>query len=359
MAGGLVIPAGLILLLFTIILQVEAVEEYRKKECNLYQGRWVHDSSYPLYNASNCEFITNGFNCQANRRPDTTYLRYHWKPDSCQLPRFNGKRFLLRMRGKRIMFVGDSIGQNQLHSLVCMLKTAVPGVEYTYERTGDLSTFTFPKYNVTVMQSWNVFLVDMVDDKNGSTVLKLNSIRNGGKLWKGMDTLIFNTWHHWSDTGTKQPWNLIQEGRAFYKDMDRMVAYKKALVTWATWIKRNIDPTQTRVFLQGVSPDHGNITSGNSSGKTCDGEIVPELNNLNYPRRYHPAEIVAEEVIKTLEVPVHLLNITSLSQARKDGHPSAYLHNIQHQHPDCTHWCLPGVPDTWNQLLYASLIDNL
>jgi hypothetical protein len=22
---------------------------------------------------------------------------------------------------------------------------------------------------------------------------------------------------------------------------------------------------------------------------------------------------------------------------------------------DCVHWCLPGVPDTWNELLYALL----
>ncbi|MCE7766848.1 hypothetical protein GQL56_29935, partial [Pseudomonas putida] len=22
---------------------------------------------------------------------------------------------------------------------------------------------------------------------------------------------------------------------------------------------------------------------------------------------------------------------------------------------DCTHWCLPGLPDTWNQLFYTAL----
>lgn len=38
--------------------------------------------------------------------------------------------------------------------------------------------------------------------------------------------------------------------------MDRLVAYEKALTTWARWIDTNIDPTKTKVFFQGVSPDH-------------------------------------------------------------------------------------------------------
>lgn len=51
--------------------------------------------------------------------------------------------------------------------------------------------------------------------------------------------------------------------------------------------------------------------------------------------------------------PVYLLDITTLSQLRKDAHPSAY--SGDHSGVDCSHWCLPGLPDTWNQLLYAAL----
>lgn len=38
--------------------------------------------------------------------------------------------------------------------------------------------------------------------------------------------------------------------------MDRLVAYEKALTTWARWIDKNVDQTKTKVFFQGVSPDH-------------------------------------------------------------------------------------------------------
>lgn len=40
------------------------------------------------------------------------------------------------------------------------------------------------------------------------------------------------------------------------KDMDRLVAYEKALNTWAKWVQTDVDSTKTKVIFQGVSPDH-------------------------------------------------------------------------------------------------------
>lgn len=85
----------------------------------------------------------------------------------------------------------------------------------------------------------------------------------------------------------------------------------------------------------------------------CVGEELPVF-GPNYPGGPHPAELVLERVLGSMSKPVHLLNITPLSQLRKDGHPSIYGLG-GHRFSDCTHWCLPGVPDTWNELLYAAL----
>lgn len=43
--------------------------------------------------------------------------------------RFDGKDFLRRMKGKKIMFVGDSVSENHFQSLVCLLSQAEPSFE--------------------------------------------------------------------------------------------------------------------------------------------------------------------------------------------------------------------------------------
>lgn len=88
-------------LLFLILLlqqaradhQVYNVSGLRSRKqvssCNLFQGKWVFDASYPFYDASNCPFIDPEFDCQKYGRPDKQYLKYSWKPDSCDLPRYS------------------------------------------------------------------------------------------------------------------------------------------------------------------------------------------------------------------------------------------------------------------------------
>ncbi|KHN11944.1 hypothetical protein glysoja_019917 [Glycine soja] len=235
-----------------------------------------------------------------------------------------------------------------------MLHTAVPLAKYTSVRTGGLSTFIFPSYDVKVMFSRNAFLVDIASESIGR-VLKLDSIE-AGKIWKGNHILIFDSWHWWLHIGRKQPWDFIQEGNRTFKDMNRLVAYEKGLKTWAKWVEDNVDPNKTRVFFQGVSPDHLNGAKWGEPRASCEEQKVP-VDGFKYPGGSHPAELVLQKVLGAMSKRVNLLNITTLSQMRKDGHPSVYGYG-GHRDMDCSHWCLPGVPDTWNLLLYAALIQN-
>ena len=66
-------------------------------------------------------------------------------------------------------------------------------------------------------------------------------------------------------------------------------------------------------------------------------------------------------IIKQIKTPVKFLNITTLSDYRIDGHPSIYgrRKGSPLKGEDCSHWCLPGVPDVWNQILYVHLQSNI
>ncbi|KAH9323957.1 hypothetical protein KI387_018596, partial [Taxus chinensis] len=98
----------------------------RVAECDIFDGKWAVDNSYPLYRTRSCLFIDDAFDCEGNDKKYLGYMKWRWQPRDRNLPRFNATNMLEQLRGKRLVFVGDSINRNQWESMLCLLCDTVP-----------------------------------------------------------------------------------------------------------------------------------------------------------------------------------------------------------------------------------------
>ncbi|KAF8387793.1 hypothetical protein HHK36_026449 [Tetracentron sinense] len=336
--------------------------------CDVFNGHWVIDNSDPVYQPGSCPYIDDAFNCFKNGRQDSDYLRLRWQPNGCRIPRFDGKKMLEILRGKRLVFVGDSLNRNMWESLVCALRDSLKNKKSVFEvsgrhefRTQGFYSFRFKDYNCSIEFLRSPFLVQewKNSDLNGTRkeTLRLDLIQ-GFTKYQDANILIFNTGHWWTHQKISRGMDYFQEGNHVYGKLDVTKAYTKALHTWAQWIDANIDTNRTRVFFRGYSASHFRGGQWNSGGN-CHGETQPITNDTYLAPDPWMANIL-ESVIANMKTPVFYLNITRMTDYRKDGHPSIFREPETQRKPgmfqDCSHWCLPGVPDAWNEILYATLL---
>lgn len=343
------------------------------KNCDFFDGEWVLDDSYPLYKPGSCLLIDEQFNCHLNGRPDKNYEKFRWKPKRCDLPRLDGGRMLDLLKGKRLVFVGDSLNRNMWESLVCILRNSVKDQSKVFEAHGRqvfrgeaAYSFIFKDYNFTVEFFVSPFLVREweMPDKNGKTkeTLRLDLVGKSSDQYKEADIIVFNTGHWWTHDKTARGKDYYQEGSHVYEELNVLEAFRKAITTWARWVDKNINPMKSIVFFRGYSESHFSGGQWNSGGQ-CDSEIEP-IKNETFLRRYPAKMVVLEKVLRGMKTHVTYLNITKMTDFRKDGHPSIYrkqkLTEEERRSPlrfqDCSHWCLPGVPDAWNEILFAELL---
>ncbi|XVF45769.1 hypothetical protein PTKIN_Ptkin02bG0232900 [Pterospermum kingtungense] len=83
----------------------------------------------------------------------------------------------------------------------------------------------------------------------------------------------------------------------------------------------------------------------------CNNGVNKEARKLNH---------LIKEALQGTDI--QLLDLTHLSEFRADAHPAIWLGkkdaaSIWGQ--DCMHWCLPGVPDTWVDILVQLILSSL
>ncbi|PKA56200.1 hypothetical protein AXF42_Ash011129 [Apostasia shenzhenica] len=347
------------------------------EECNIEKGMWVYNTSAELYYTDvSCPYLDKQVACSMNGRPDSDYLNWEWQLDECFLPRFNATALLEKLRGKRLMFVGDSLQRQQWQSLVCMVESHIPTEKKLMNRSRSLSVFKMElqDYNATIEFNWAPFLIESNSDDPIITdttkrVLRVDSIANHAKYWVGVDILIFNSYVWWMNGHRiKSLWGSFGNGEEGYEELEAVVAYRLAMKSWANWVDSNLNQSSTRVFFTTASPTHMRSADWKrEKGLRCYNETRPVTKRGHWGSGSDKRMMeVVSSIVQKMKVPVTFINITQLSEYRKEAHASVYTKPLEEalsenqegkpqRHVDCIHWCLPGVPDTWNQIFYAYL----
>ncbi|KAF8012793.1 hypothetical protein BT93_I0829 [Corymbia citriodora subsp. variegata] len=346
------------------------------RRCDVFRGKWVPYPNGAYYTNVTCPLIIDQHNCLKFGRPDTEFLNWRWKPDECELPRFHAGQFLEMARGKSLAFVGDSVGRNQMQSLLCLLAKVEFPEDISHEYSIDTTYFKrwyFPGHEFTVATFWAPYLVKSRDaDLGGHT---FNSI---------MSIYLDKPEPSWATEITNFDFVVISAGQWFFRplmfyekgeivgccscegsknnitDLTRFYGYRMAFRTaFRELLSQKAYKGMT--FLRTFSPAHfenGKWNTGGSCARTrpfTSGEANLEGDDLEfYLTQVEEFRAAQREGIKR-GLTFRLLDTTEAMIQRPDGHPNHFggrllLKNVTMA--DCVHWCVPGAIDLWNEFLF-------
>ncbi|KAI5679722.1 hypothetical protein M9H77_00949 [Catharanthus roseus] len=342
------------------------------KACNYAKGGWVADSRRPLYSGLGCkQWLSDMWACRLTQRTNFSYEGYRWQPQSCEMPEFKRIDFLKRMQDKTLAFIGDSLGRQQFQSLMCMASGGEerPEVENVGWKYGlvkprgavrpDGWAYRFPQTNTTILYYWSASLCDIqpINITDPATEYAMHLDRPPAFLSRFLDqfdVVVLNTGHHWNRGKLRgNHWVMYVNGTP---NEDRKLAEmgnaKNYTINSITrWLDSKIDSRPgLKVFFRTISPRHFSNGDWNTGG-SCD-NTIPMSRGSIISQDESNDPVIADAVKGTK---VSLLDITALSELRDEAHISRYSRSASQGINDCLHWCLPGIPDTWNEILCAQI----
>ncbi|KAJ4842134.1 Protein trichome birefringence-like 14 [Turnera subulata] len=349
-----------------------AEKEERDGECNYAKGKWVSDSRRPLYSGFQCkQWLSEMWACRMTQRTDFSYEGYRWQPRNCNMTEFEPSAFLKRMQDKTIAFIGDSLGRQQFQSMMCM----ATGGEWRVD-VGDVGkefglvkargairpdgwAYRFAETNTTILYYWSASLADLeplnVTDKATDVAMHLDRAPAFMRRYLDQfDVLVLNTGHHWNRGKINaNHWVMYVDGKPVKdrKLLDIGNAKNFTIHSIVRWLDSQL-PSHPRlkVFFRTISPRHFRNGDWNTGGN-CD-NTTPLTGGSEVSQDESSDPVIAAAVKGTR---VTLLDITAISDLRDEGHISRYSVKATPGVNDCLHWCLPGIPDTWNELLAAQV----
>ncbi|KAK3193827.1 hypothetical protein Dsin_025137 [Dipteronia sinensis] len=269
--------------------------------CDIFDGNWIWDDSYLLYQSTGCSLMDNGFRCL------DFYTKWRWQPKDCNFCPASG------------------VPNNDSNSIY-----EVNGSPISKHR--GFLVFMFKEYNCTVEYYRAPYLVlqsrsPAIAPKEVKMTLRVDKLR-----------LLLSRRQECEHEYERA--NCIQKdwiGREVYLLLPRnffFLAYiytRQILIPWPDLAEAaSVIPVATVTCKSYLNLAH------------C----------LFHTERIIPLSDVLSNRSEELQVKnLDVLNVTSITSRRKDGHPSLYIQSpkagLRPPHiQDRSHWCLPS----WNEL---------
>ena len=255
------------------------------------------------------------------------FLKYQWRPYSCEILPFSKERFCEALDGLTIGMIGDSIMQQFAHSFMGRLLGNVDDAPYVYDMPEWIDGVPYYRKtrvplcadshrNVTLLfHRWNKY---QPDTSNRRALVDIA---------RQSDYLVLNWGVHYL------PWQEMELATAdFIKVLEEKWRGKKS----------------ERIFWRSTIVAHDN----------CQNATVPEKPSGKFETHHNPNyntneillqdELIVRQKFKESSLNVTFLRVEMSTMLRKDGHKV-----IGHKgSEDCLHYCEPGPTDSWVDLFY-------
>ncbi|CAN6198015.1 unnamed protein product [Urochloa humidicola] len=361
--------------------------------CDLTRGRWVRDpTARPYYTNATCAFIEGYQNCMKHGRPSLEFLQWRWRSAGgvgCggePLPRFDAARFFELLRGKSILFVGDSLASSHVRSLVCTLSQVENPARSP--PSGGFERWRFPAHGLTVAFFWTPFQIRwrltrgpqeaVGPDRQGEVFAGPSDIHldEPDTRWlpvaaREHDVVVVSA-SHWFTRPAVHYRGRHGGGAACSNGTARLTPEQAQRAAFRTVLRglAGMEGWEGTAVLRTVAPTHYENGGWFDGGECTETEPAdpgdPVLEMAGTEREFYRAQVeefaaAAEEAARGSGVRMRLMDVTGMMLRRPDGHPDRYGHGPgEHEgfDIDCLHWCLPGPIDVWNELLLQILADR-
>ena len=295
------------------------------------------------------------------------WLRPAWRPRGgarCPLPSRSGPLACPALVNATLVVFGDSLARNLGEALACRLIDAGLGEAWVASVWGKI-VVADPERQTNLLRVPSIY--KLREDVEAQRALMASRSTAHGRAG-ALDVLVVSTGSWWWRSYFNLSWvgrmqdAAISHWHDFPGGVDGARAFFDSEVRQRLAALSSLAAAGVRVYWRTWDVAHalelfGAPARNESACWARTDELADEL-SARFARHstlnafWAPYEVHVALLRAAPDYPlVRILDVSLMSAARPDAHPAS----VTGAGHDCLHWCLPGVPDVWAQILLADV----